>query len=693
MNKIRTILVGTLLSVLVVVGSFAASPAAVPRKIIAFYNPGLAGARLHQAPVHQHLEVALNHLGYDVVNRSIADPLPSDADMNGVAAVVSWFFENGAVPDSENYCRWVARWMDQGVKWVSLNKTGLLPVGGGDLSPACTSLFRKLGADFRGEQTEDPLFISVVSQNPDMVAFERPLSLADEISYVFVKAMASDLKCHLTLSRADLDDSDSCVVFTSPRGGFAAATFVTQEDRDLQQERWRLNPFRFFREILGTTMPAPDVTTINGSRLFMSHIDGDGIFNLSQIDRVSYAGEVISRDILKARPTMPISVSLITGYFDIPEYSGERSETLYREMFTLPNVEAAVHGYAHPLLWDKKTVSLEIPGYVPDMRFEIVGATAKMRDLLTRLAIGKNTSSYFWTGNCLPDEALLAVADESGLLAINGGDSRYDKGKPSYSYLRPIGLRRGNRIQIYSSFGNENVFTNLWRGPYYGYRDAMDSFRNTESPLRIKPIDVYYHFYSGERAASLIALKQTYDDALSGDVFPVFLSRYVRIARDFYATTLLRLPGGGWRVQTGGHLRTVRFDGESRFVDMARSRGVLGFLHYQNSLYVHLSEAPDHEVRLSVTPPKHPYVSLATFDVSDWHDGGRSLSFVKNGWWRGRLILGGMVARRSYRVTELRSDGTTTLQTLAVGADGVLNVAFESAENGKGPSRVTIELF
>lgn len=657
----------------------------IPRKVIAFYDPS-PGIALHQSPNHQHLEVILNHFGLDVEHRATTDPLPTSREMAGVRAIVSWFFGDRAVPDPRTYCSWVSRQMDAGVKWVSLNKPGLFASDSGEIPPECERLFEKLGARFLSERTEDPLFMEIVSKDSGMVEFERSLSLAEGLIYALVRPVDPALKCYLTMRRSDLERSDSCLAFTTPRGGFVQSTFVTYEDKALGKNKWRINPFRFFAEALELDgLPTPDVTTLNGRRMFMSHIDGDGIFNVSQIDRESYSGEVILKEILAAYPHVPFSVSVITGYLDMSEYAGEREMKLYHDLFAPRNVEVASHGYAHPLVWSKGTVALRVPGYRVDPKFEIQGSVAKMRWLMDVLGLTKTVESFFWTGDCLPTEEHLGFADDTGLLAVNGGDSRNDRVEDSYSFLKPIGLKRGTRRQIYASFGNENVFTNLWKGPYYGYRDIIGSFDRTESPIRIKPIDVYYHFYSGERGASLIELKNAYDHALSGPVFPVFMSRYVRMARDFFTTRIERIPGG-FRVRTGGDLRTVRLDGGTTGIDMARSTGVLGYKGFSGGLYVHLDDGRDHEIYPSAGRGTVPYLVESSFDVSGWKRKDGGVLFHKSGWLNSEAVLGGFSPKANYRV----ASGGDSVTAVADG-NGLLHLSFETTEDGGEPVAVDVK--
>ena len=90
-----------------------------------------------------------------------------------------------------------------------------------------------------------------------------------------------------------------------------------------------------------------------------------------------------------------------------------------------------------------------------------------------------------------------------------------------------LGIRLGEHFQAYAPIMNENVFTNLWTGPFYGFERVIETFRFTGSPRRIKPIDIYYHTYSATKRASLNALHKVYSWALAQPIRPVFPSEFV----------------------------------------------------------------------------------------------------------------------------------------------------------------------
>ncbi len=269
-------------------------------------------------------------------------------------------------------------------------------------------------------------------------------------------------------------------------------------------------------------------------------------------------------------------------------------------MFSLPNVEVASHGYAHPLVWQTGKVAVPVPGYLYSPQTETAGSIEKINALLNDLGLSKKVNLYQWTGDCRPTVLAMESLDATGIANINGGDTQFDRMHDSYAFVSPLSIVRGGHRQIYTGATNENIYTNSWRGPYYGFEQVIHTFENTGSPIRIKPINVYYHFYSGERLASLNALKKVYDWALSQNVFAIPASMYSRIAADFFKVQIEKIRDDFFRVTHNGALKTIRFDDESRYVDMGASRGVIGFKHEGKTLYVALDESEYHDIILVI---------------------------------------------------------------------------------------------
>lgn len=629
-------------------------------------------------PAHLHAEVVLNHLGMELVHRSIEEDLPSEKEMEGFRGILTWFTRDDAIPDPNVYCPWAKRQIESGKKLVILDEPGFITDHGNTISDSCQELLKTLGATYLENYSDNPFYFRIAEKDPTMVEFERKLLLVEGHTYSQFKTLSPSAKVYLKMVRRDQEGSESDMVFTTMHGGFVHPTYVNYAIKEMEKIQWRIHPFRFFEEAFGVKgLPRPDATTLNGRRIFFSHIDGDGILNESHIDNESYSGEIILEEILKKYPTIPITTSLITGYLDMREYRHERIMKMYRSILELPNTEPAAHGHSHPLIWKKKKLAVKVPGYRYSDQAEIAGSVQKMNSLLEELGIKRRAALFSWTGDCRPTEEQLAIPYQSGLLNMNGGDSRLDKRFDSYSFVFPLSFLRGDYRQVYAAASNENTYTNLWKGPYYGYEEVVETFRNTETPVRIKPINVYYHYYSGEVVAGLGAVKKAYDHALSQEIFPIFASEYVPIVHDFFDTRMTPLPGGGWQILNDGSLRTIRFDDEAKNVDLGRSTGVVGFRHFQGSLYVFLDDHKSHDIHLTGSAPSRPYVISASFQIKNFEGTAMRLRFEKRGWHRSEIVLGGMAPDKEYWIHVGRESLTFRSEK-----GGELKVQFPKGENG-----------
>ncbi|MBX7148617.1 hypothetical protein K1X76_05980 [bacterium] len=659
----------------------------VKRTILVFYDDKIYPAPFY-TDIHQYVESSLNHLGLKLMYWGVNKPLPNWDTLSDVRGILSWFKTPNVVPNTQDYCNFLNQAFDRGVKMVVLSELGFLEEKASGLSPVCSEAFKRLGGIYTSEYSDNPYFFELVYSNPKMMSYERKLLFSEPIVYRLIKPARSTVTSHLTIRRTDLENSDSSMVFTSENGGYAQPTHAFYMVPDIKKQQWRVNPFLFFEEAYGLQgLPIPDTTTINGNRIFYSHIDGDGIVNLSNIDRKSYDGEIIYNEILKKYSSIPITASLITGYFDMPEFNTERIQKLYQNIYSLPNIEPSSHGYAHPLDWKKETYSLKIADYRFDEKKEIATSAEKMNQLLKKMGVSKKVDLFEWTGNCLPTDEQARVPSEAGLANINGGDSRFDRIFDSVSYVAPLGLNHNGIWQIYASNSNENTYTNRWKGPYYGYQDVIETFQNTNTPKRIKPLNVYYHFYSGEYQASLKALKKAYDYALAQSIFAITASRFSKLAQGFYSTQIAINDSGGYVISNHSHLKTIRFDNTILNVDLVRSRGVLGFHHDQGNLYVFLNDEDSQIIYLTGLKPGKPYIVQSTFDVMNWDVKGKNISFEKKGWHKSRMSLGGLPSKARYLISYANQEAVASASQ-----DGILDYTFPSAENEKEALAVNITL-
>jgi hypothetical protein len=369
------------------------------------------------------------------------------------------------------------------------------------------------------------------------------------------------------------------------------------------------------------------------------HMDGDGFPSRAELPGAPLAAEMALREVLE-RYRVPTTVSVIQGEIApdglYPKLS-PALEAIARRMFALPHVEIASHSYSHPFAWRmaenvgtaEEGYSLAVPGYTFDIAIEIDGSLEYVN---RRLApAGKRARVFLWTGDCDPDEAAVARAYAAGVLNMNGGDTLMTKTDPSLALVAPLGVPKGRWFQVYAPNQNENVYTNGWTGPFYGYQRAIETFALTDAPYRLKPIDVYFHTFSAAKRASLSALHRVYQWALAQPVTNVYASEYIAKVLDFNGVVVARALGSGaWLTRGAGDLRTIRVPAASGVPDLAGSAGVAGYARHNDQHYLHLAGG-DARVVLAARAPALPYVAEANARIAAFERRADGLALTLDG--------------------------------------------------------------
>ncbi len=154
---------------------------------------------------------------------------------------------------------------------------------------------------------------------------------------------------------------------------------------------------------------------------------------------------------------------------------------------------------------------------------------------------------------------------------------------------RPVGAER----QIYAVGADERPLAKAWRPITAALRGLDEILVRTESPLRLKPWNLHYHLASLANPEALSVIRGHVAAIHEAAVAPVPASLYAAMAEGFFTTTVTPLAEGGWRVANRGAVETLRLDGPSGRVDLARSRGVLGQVRRGEALYIALDPAVD----------------------------------------------------------------------------------------------------
>ena len=703
----------------------------VRRDILAIYD-----SRHEKTPqtsrIHQFAEMPLNWLGQSLTYVDVNGPLPPIEQLIRYRGIVTWLIE--PLEGTERYLSWLDGATAAGLKLVIFSDVA--PGYPPRAEKIAARIHARLGLEATGDHVSVTHKVKVTVETPAMVGFERPLdrALAD---FRVMHAIDEHATVHLSATvPEDPNGMSSAIIATGPGGGYVSDEYAIAFDANTDRVRWIMNPFMFLKlALIGKErMPIPDVTTLSGRRIYFSQIDGDGWNNVSLIDGYRQAqtisADVVRKEAIEAYPDLPVSVGAIAGDL-IPELGGSLAgRDAARKLYALPQVEVASHTYTHPFDWKfyenysrekeiqliEKAHSTNLPtlervkraayaalgksvpidptaGYVAgssdlprtylkepfDLNREITGALAFSQSLAPP---GKRAKLLQWSGNCLPFEAAIAATRAAGVRNMNGGDSRLDAEFPSVFYVPPISKPVGGQRQIYSGNSNENTYTNDWTGPYYGFSMLGDTVRNTEAPRRLKPFNLYYHMYSGERESSLAALRQNLNLARSMTLAPIPASQYAAIADDFFGVSLSRVEADAWTVQNRGNLQTVRFDdADALAIDMDKSKGVLGSTrHPGGALYAALDPAVEpvivalKERPSSDTPP--PLLTRAELISGRWmfsnyQQDGCGFTIDAQGFGFGEMVWQAAPGRR-FDITTERVGRVLIHTTAAADATGVM---------------------
>ena len=423
----------------------------------------------------------------------------------------------------------------------------------------------------------------------------------------------------------------SMPIAITPWGGYALNDSFLHS---IQNENyWTVNPFQFFKDALRLdNIPVPDPTTEAGRRILFVHIDGDGFMERVRTAPDKLASEFLLEHIYK-KYKIPQTVSLVQGEVDTiglyPKLS-PRMKKIAKEIYRVPWIEPASHTLSHPFFWgqadknlkrkkEKKKASAKSEEHyhlpIPNYTFSLKSETKDSVDFIFSLAPKSKQKEriIFWSGDCLPTRVVLAYCERDGILGMNGGDTTIKKSSPWLSHIAPFGLQRKEYWQIYTAEQNENVYTHNWLGPFWGYRGAIETFKLTESPYRLKAINIYYHFYSGSKLASYKALDEVYTWAIKQKTSKLYASQYIKKARGFYRTAIAKIDNG-YEIRNSGFLRTLRFD-KKIDVDIEKSIGVAGFTDSKQSTYITLDHREKHLIKLH-RDSSAPYL----IDANGWVD-------------------------------------------------------------------------
>jgi hypothetical protein len=307
----------------------------------------------------------------------------------------------------------------------------------------------------------------------------------------------------------------------------------------------------------------------------------------------------------------------IRTWFENQKPEDEKQLTeIARSIFELPNIQIGSHTCFHPFFWmqhDKTSDSYESQ-YAPlkkeyrestvNYQQEVEGSIDYINNTLA--PPGKRVEIMQWSGNCRPGPEAISWADKMGVENINGGETYITKQNPTITTIAPRVCFWNDKIQIYTAVQNEVLYTDGFQGPLYGgYKNVIQTFEMTEEPLRLKPVNIYHHFFSASNWEALRALQSVYDWALHQPLHAITAAHYADIVRDMLDTQIYDEGDHEWLIINNGRARTFRIDDKGWVPDLWQSKGVLGYKKHDSWIYVYADESGRVDLRLTQTPKRH----------------------------------------------------------------------------------------
>jgi len=650
----------------------------VKRRVLVLYKKSEAPT-LEDHPIFDRAGIVLNYLGLILDYNAVEDGLPSDEEMQKYRGILTWH-STPFMYKAKQYNNWMIKQIKNGIKIVIIENYGAYIDEDTQLEVSnVQKVFSALSIDHsKLALSRAEYFPQITRMDGRMLGFEYTVGIDYfDYSYKYLSTAAVN-KVYFTLEdhysgKIDLVLTNSCGSFAF---GNSAFYFPYRDSERINLVRdalmgkvqpeiaeastlggWIVNPYLFFQEALGLgDFPVPDYTTLSGSRMFYIHIDADGLKSISLIDNTHYAGKHVLEKHFRAFSDLPFSSSVISIQMerDGNEYYNPLLE-LSREIYKLPNIEIATHTTTHPYNWVEGDPYIVNPDTFPwklsyrpqDYVYEIWGSKLFIDHNLA--PPGKECKIIFWSGECNPNEAALKVAKAAGMKNINGGDPIYDSENPSLAGLCPLTIPQGSLRQYHTSAQNDYLYTLFLTGDWDGQKKVIDHFEKTESPFRILPMNLYYHFFSGIKNDSLNACITVFNYFRGGNFTGVFASEYVEIVEDFYATRIWKKEDGFY-IENNGFLRTLRFNAHV-YPDMEKSDGVIGFLHSKGQTYIHLNGQKKYKLVLSDKKVETPYLRQATFKTGVCSSKNGELKLYVYGFGKGYFSFGGLKPDTYYHLT------------------------------------------
>jgi len=547
----------------------------IKRKILVLHESTDTVPNSH---VHRKLESVLNYYGYFTENKKIED-IDLKKNIEEYEGLILWNYST-TIKDPLTLIKYIEKFKNKrniiigSIPYIDNKNKSYLK----EVNKILTNSFNfSLGSSW----TKDT---SAVKQNykKEYFNFEKKVSFLTNKAFSQINTHSKNIE---VIFQEKYKNDISKTAFFAPWGFYAQADSVFYDAKRIGGNRWIMDPFKLVERVYKTNYPIPDTSTKNGKRISYIHIDGDGILSKSYNQKYTIEN---GYDFLSKRP-IRTGISFIAVELDkngpifknpmfknIKDFKPKLFNDNAKKLLELSFVEPASHTYTHPFNWRKGMVAYstdknakrvlyddEIPAFQEkDKQVNLEYEIHESISYIQKLIPSKKVNVLYWSGDCYPSIRDLKYVIDHKILAFNGGDSRFDLAFNSYAYVMPIGLYMKGATQIYSSNSNENTYTEDWTDNYWRFKKVITTFENTGYPKRIKPVNVYYHFYSFAKKGSFNALKTIYKYLDKNDFEYIYPSEYIKIAKNFHNIKIKEIEKNKYHISNIKELREFRLKGK-----------------------------------------------------------------------------------------------------------------------------------
>lgn len=665
------------------------APLPVRRHILCLY--GIDRSDPTRTPVwaadtftNQMLQAALEWQGYVVDYHDAASGKPPEVLPGHYAGIISDSQLELRYEEEEWYLQWLLAHQRQGLR--------LLFIGGypGERKELRLQLTEALG--IRGSLDEVLGAKAAEFTLLDSSVADRALLASPRTTGIIIAQAPEAAQQVLSVSCMDARGLKlRCdAIYSAPWGGALLEPYLFFRTSG-EDVRLLIDPFVFLPRVFpAARWPIPDVSTRDGRRVFISHIDGDGFTTLTRTAKDVTCAEVVRDQVLKAYP-FPVAVSIIEAdtralLKEQDPADRERYEDVARSILALPQVQGASHSYSHPFVWmpeDKDSLrgydALNLPladakSYpVIQLEREIRGSVDYIQKQL--MPVGKQLELFLWSGNCRPSGQALQMVKQLGLCAMNGGNTMISRRAQGIASISAQDTLTDGVQQVYAPVQNEYVYTGGFNGPLYGgYRLVLDTFKITESPRRLKPVCVYYHFYCAQTGDSLKSLKEVHDWCLAQPLHSLTGKQYVLSAEDARYARMSSLGPQRWLYEGTGHCRTLRVPEAWGAPHLSACTGISGYSRHQGFTYLHTTGAQRVVVDFTPELAAPLYLESSSGEITLSLQSAKELKASVQDLRPVQVIVGGLDPKRGYTVSGEAGGQQIEQKKLSVDKSGLISL-------------------